>query len=1143
MKPISFGKVKRRIFSSKIFITMKICFLLLFCFAVQAFSSNSYSQTTNLTLNMENVSVEEVLNQIERQTEFRFLYNKNLVDVNRKVSVSLNRKNITEVLSQLFRNSNTSYTIKDRQIVLSHSDTVNDFPQQDVIPVTGIIHDQDGMPLPGVSIVLKGTTNGTMSDPDGRFSINAPANSTLLITYVGFVPQEIKVNNKKEINIVLNEDTKLLEEVVVVGYGTVLRKNLTTSISSVKTDDISKAANSNMSQLLLGRAAGLQATIASPQPGGNVNLSIRGAGDPIYIVDGVMMPAGSLEVGAGKTGLPSSVNRAGLAGLNPSDIESVEILKDASASIYGIGASNGVVLITTKKGKEGKPRIVYEGNFSVVKNRSYLNVLDAQEYMNLANVFNKENYLYNKNMYPYGENTFDNNWTPVFTPQQIQAAQTTDWKDYVLKTGSIWNQNITINGGTDALRYYLGGNYYKYDGSVANAGMERYALRTNISSQLLPFLKLTAIVNVNQNNYTNSSVGADSGNQGDHGSGALQAALSYPSNMPLKDENGKYSIYQNIPNPQAMLDINDRTKTNGFYTNFAIDVDVIKNMLAVKLLYGINKENADRSTYIPSDLYFGQMYKSRGHLGYSKRQNETLEATLSFQKQFGELMRVDAVVGMGKYLENFSGMDISYENANDQINNDNIGAADGPFYPSSFRGKNEKRSQFARASVDLLDRYVLAGTLRRDGTDKFFPDKKYSYFPSVSLAWKLSNESFMKGLSFVNLLKIRGSYGQTGSDNLGTALYGLFSPSENHIKFGGNSITYIPYLMIGADYPDVSWEKTKMKNIGLDFSLFRDRVWGSFDIFRNDVTRLLGEAPTAPLGMLGVRPINGGHYKRVGWDASVNTNNMQTPQFKWTSLITLSKYNILWVERMPNYDYQVYQKRKNEPMNAYYYYNVTGIINMDRSNMPESQKTLPLDAQKPGYPIIEDRNGDGRITTEDIHMENAVPDIYVGFGNTFTYKDFDLDIFMYGQFGLKKYNYAYAWALPGELSKLNPPNSNEYAYTIWNSQTNPNGARAGIASMKTVSLPGNAQTNTDIQNASFLRVRNITFGYNLNGRKLGDLGKYVTNIRLFADVQNPFLFTNYDGFDPEINTGGGSSKAKAEYPQTVTYSFGAKITF
>ena len=401
----------------------------------------------------------------------------------------------------------------------------------------------------------------------------------------------------------------------------------------------------------------------------------------------------------------------------------------------------------------------------------------------------------------------------------------------------------------------------------------------------------------------------------------------------------------------------------------------------------------------------------------------------------------------------------------------------------------------------------------------------------------------MKNISWVNQLKIRGSYGQTGSDNLGTALYGLYSPSENHIKFGGNSITYIPYLMIGADYPDVSWEKTKMKNIGVDFSLFKDRIWGSFDMFRNDITRLLGEAPTAPLGMLGIRPINGGHYKRIGWDATINSINIQTPQFKWTSLLTMSKYNILWVDRMPNYDYQVYQKRKNEPMNAYYYYNVTGIISADRSNMPESQKTLSLDAQKPGYPIIEDRNGDSSITVEDIYMGNAVPDIYLGFGNSFVYKDFDLDIFMYGQLGLKKYNYAYAWAQSGDLAKLNPPNSNEYAYTIWNSQTNLNGSRAGIASMKTVSLPGNALTNADIQNASFVRVRNITFGYNLSGQKLGDIDKYISNIRLFVDVQNPFLFTNFDGFDPEINTGGGSLKAKAEYPQTRTYSFGAKITF
>ena len=469
-------------------------------------------------------------------------------------------------------------------------------------------------------------------------------------------------------------------------------------------------------------------------------------------------------------------------------------------------------------------------------------------------------------------------------------------------------------------------------------------------------------------------------------------------------------------------------------------------------------------------------------------------------------------------------------------------AAEGAFYPTSFRAADERRSQFARASVDVLDRYVVAATIRRDGTDKFFPGKKYAYFPSVSLAWKLSNEPFMKHISWIDQLKIRGSYGQTGNDNLGSSFYGTFSLAAQYIKFSNNSVTYVPYLLSGPDYPNVTWEKTTMKNIGIDFSVLKDRIWGSFDMFRNDVTNLLGYDSASPLSMTSSVPMNYGHYVRYGWDATINSLNFEIPRvFKWTSQLTLSHHNAVWKERMPNYYYEEYRIRKNEPVNAYYYYETEGVINIDKSNMPESQKSLPADAQQPGYPIIKDANGDNKITIDDVKMRNTLPKIHIGFGNTFVYKDFDLDVFMYGQFGRTRYNYAYRWALVGDVYYTSPKNSNKYVYTIWNSQTNQNGNRRGIASTKAVALPGNVGFEEDYQNASFVRVRNITLGYNLSGKKLGRVGDYVSSIRVFVDCQNPFTFTKFVGVDPEIKTGGDGSKA--EYPMTRTYSFGAKICF
>ncbi len=398
----------------------------------------------------------------------------------------------------------------------------------------------------------------------------------------------------------------------------------------------------------------------------------------------------------------------------------------------------------------------------------------------------------------------------------------------------------------------------------------------------------------------------------------------------------------------------------------------------------------------------------------------------------------------------------------------------------------------------------------------------------------------MKSVSWLDLLKVRGSYGETGSDNLGTTLYGTFGPHGNLIMFNNNTVRYVPIVQNGLDYPDVSWEKTTMKNLGIDFYCFKNRFWGSFDIFRNDITDMLGTANTAGLSMFGSRPINGAHLRREGWDATFNSKNIQIPAFTWETLLTLSKYNAIWIERMPNYDYNEYEKRDRAPVYARYYYETKGIINAEMSNVPSSQ---PEAARIPGYPIIVDQNRDGSITVDDVVMSNEVPDIYFGFGNTFSYKNFDLDIFMYSQLGVHKYNYALDWASANNLANQNS-NSNIYAFRIWNSQTNPNGTLPGIAwDVASVSLPGGAGTDVRYQNASFLRVRNITLGYNMKGNQLGDVGKYVSNVRIYIDAQNPLTFTNFEGFDPEVYSGGNYKGGKAEYPQIRTFSAGIKINF
>ena len=557
----------------------------------------------------------------------------------------------------------------------------------------------------------------------------------------------------------------------------------------------------------------------------------------------------------------------------------------------------------------------------------------------------------------------------------------------------------------------------------------------------------------------------------------------------------------------------------------------------------MNKEHSKRSLYIPTDMMWYEVAGvSRGHLGDADRNDRTMEVMLSYKQNIKDIVNLEAVAGLGLYNQTGSSLEIDYKNANDNIGPDNLSAAEGPFVPTSSKWENEKRSQFGRMSIDLLDRYVLSGSIRRDGSDKFFPGKKYAWFPSVSAAWKLSNEPFIKHIKWINLLKLRASYGVTGRDNLGTTLYGSFNVAPSYIKFSDNTVTYIPYIKSGADYPDVTWEKTIMKNAGIDFYILNNRIWGSVDIFRNDVTNLLGTAPGEPLSMVGTRPVNYGHYYRSGWDATLNTVNIKTADFNWTTMLTLTHYNAYWIERTENYDYQEYQIREKEPMNAAYYYHVTGIINADRSNMPDSQLSLGPNSQMPGYPIIEDKTGDVRIGIDDIYMDEVLPKISIGLGITFTYKNLDLSIFLYGQFGATRYNYALSWASAGRLSYSPPQNSNQFAYLIWNSQTNTEGTIPGIAATNRDPLPGNASMDLNRQDASFVRVRNITLGYNIKGRSLGAvLSQRVDTIRLYVDLQNPFTFTTFSGVDPEIYIGNSSSPAG--YPMIRSFSVGAKLNF
>lgn len=1117
------------------------CILLLILLTAPAFA-----QDARLSLSVSDVPVSQVIDQIEKDSGCYFIYSKSVIDEQRKVSINVKNASLSDVLSRLFAGTNVVYKIEKKQIILSEK---TETPKKSSSPATHVLsgvvfEDATDQPLPGIGVIIDGTSTGTVTDLDGKFSLNVPDGSMIRVSGLGFKDETLVCNSyTDDITVRMKEDANMIDELVVVGYGSVSKKNMTTAIVSVKADEVQKAANSNVNSLLLGRAPGLQATQNSGQPDGKVNLSIRGGGTPIYIVDGVVMPSGAISISSESMNMPSNVNRSGMGSINPADIESIEILKDASAAIYGVRAADGVILITTKQGQIGKPKVTYDGSYSFVRNYPYLQVLNAREFMVFSNVMNKETYLYNNSMYPYGGTAYDGGWSPRYTDEEIEDAPNTDWTKFVLKNGAIHNHNLSVSGGTKYVKYYLSGQYFKQDGTVVNSGMDKITLHANVSAQILKFWNLTASMNVNRNNYLNSNTGSDTGNKGALGASALYAALVIPPYVPEKQEDGSYTIFSNIPNPSSMAAISDKSTENGFNFNVSTTINLWKDYLKVKGIYGMNQENSLRQTYIPSTVYFNLMMRSRGNVASQTRRYQTAETMLSFSKNFANVVTVDALLGMGLYKQDYYGYSIDYEDTIDVIRENDLKSATGNILPGSYRGENEHRSQFLKASVDILDRYVLAFTLRRDGSDKFFTGQKYNLFPSVSFAWKISNEDFLKNVSWINLLKLRGSWGITGSDNLGSSLYGTYSATEFRASFDGNATQFTPYALNSEDSYWVSWQKTHMKNIGLDFYVLKNRLSGSFDFFRNDVTHLLGTDATAPLAMFERRKVNYGHFYRQGWELNLNSVNIDSA-FKWETSLAVSHVNSVWVERQDNYAYAEYQLRNNEPVNAWYYYKVTGIVNADRSNVPDSQYTISAGATMPGVTIIDDKNGDGKITIDDIYMKNNVPAAYVGFGNTFSYKNFALDIYCYGQFGLWKSNVVLnttsgAWLSDGSR------NSSVLAYKIWNSITNEEGTRPGVASSNLGTLPGSCGTDINMENASFMKVRNITFSYTFDEKILGRVGEYVKSICLYFDAQNPLTFTKYTGFDPEMYMGGGGEGGKSvgEYPATRAFSLGARISF
>lgn len=1031
--------------------------------------------------------------------------------------------------------------------------------QQPRAEITGIVRNESGNSLAHVTVLLKNDkinfTASTQTDSVGVFNFsNLPAGADYSLTFstVGYESQTIRNYALKTVGnfsivVKLKEHIQSMDQVVVVGYGTTSRRNLTTAISTVDPKNVPQAANSSVSQLLFGRAAGLKVTQASAEPGGNINLSIRGRVDnPVIVIDGVIMPYSSLE--AGNSNIANELNnvrRGGFAGISPDDIESIEVLKDASASIYGVNAAGGAVIITTKRGKAGKIRVNYDGSHSVVTNMKYLQPLTAREYMINYNQLTLDRFLADSSMAPFGNKAPDLSKYPgrfsPFTDQQIATAGVgTDWLEQVLRTGSIDNHSVSLSGGADKMTYYMSGTYFDQKGTVKNSGMKRYTGKVNVTYNLTSFLTLNADLSGARSFFSNPQSGWSSGGAGSQAFNAVQAAVSYPAYLPVYDANGAFTRFANTGNPVSLLDIKDNTVYTSLFTNLSMDVKIIRNILTGRVSYGNTYETSTRDFFVPKSTFYFEQNTARASLNESKRQWTTMEATLSFKKSFfQDNLKVDAVGGIGQYPKNEYGFGAAGANMLDPINTANLAAATSQLTITSYKNAAKQRSYFARTSFDIFNRYVVQLSYRYDGYSGFFPENKYAAFPSASLGWKLNNESFLKDIKAINLLKLRGSIGITGSipsNFLGSA-YAAFVPDNYLIAFNSGATGYIPYTLSNVDRPALSWPKTTMKNIGLDFSVFNDRISGSFDYFKEDITRLLTNASTLPLDFLATQPINAGHQARKGWEVALNTANIKSKSFQWTSSINVSHYDFRWKEQFPNFVNATYNGKTytqtNDPVNSVYVFKTNGLLQVGQQ-VPVWQ---PSKANLPGSPVFVDVNDDKLLDGNDIIRYTTNPDINIGLGNIINYRQFDFSFFFYGQFGSYGFNQLISWTDPTSIITTRIAGIKE-AKDVWTS-TNQSGIYPGVAyNEATLALP--VSTDVRLQKTDFVRCRNITVGYSFNTPAIK---KYLQNLRIYGDVQNAFIITDFKIADPEVDSQGNRNGVAAPYPMARTFSVGVKATF
>jgi len=1091
-----------------------------------------YSQDQKITFSNKQAKISTLFEEIEAQTGMTIAYNAAVIDVNKTLSVDVSNKTLTEALTEILKNTNTTFSIQGKQIIISQSGN------QSKKKITGVITDVSGEPVIGATVKIKGTNTATITDVDGKYTIEVSSNSVLQVSYVGFTTTDIPVGNKSQADLVLEEDTQALDEVVVVGYGVQKKRDLTGAVSSVKMSDAPVGTFSSASHALAGKAAGLRVTQATAQPGAGTTFRIRGetsinaSNAPLIIVDGFPISS-SASPSSGNNYTAGSQDNV-MEMINPNDIESIEVLKDASATaIYGSRAGHGVIIVTTKRGKAGIPNVTYSGNLAVQTISSKYKMLDAQGYMNLSNMYELEKWRRNTGTGVYSDYVTPSStaaYTPKYTDQEIADAKTTDWMDEITRTGIQTSHNISISGGTEKSKYLASLNYFDQKGVLKNSDMQRITANLNSDYDLSKYVKAGLSFNISRNKYGNVPLGTG----GNEYSGIIAAATFFEPNIPVYDENGDFSesnVYKQRPNPVSMLDIEDKTTKDRVLGTGFISVEPIKGLI-IKANLGFDRKVAKRQTYLPTTTLYGKTENGKAYQNQIDGMDYLFNLTANYMKTLG---KHSFTVLAGYEWQEFNTEWFSAGNTDfplDSFIYNNLNAGSGEKTVGSNSTKNSLGSIFGRFNYSYANKYLITATLRADASSNFNKDNRWGYFPSVSAGWRFIDEDFMKDQHILTNGKLRAGYGQTGNTSVGNRTQSNYK-SDNKYVFGSTGTNGMVITSLGNS--DITWETTSEWNVGLELGFLDNRINLTGEYYNREISDLLVTAKRLPsYNELTTITANAGSTQSKGIEITLNTVNVKTQDLLWTSDLTFYKYKDTWKKRDPNWIPAAYQSEK-DPIRAIFTYKSDGLL-QPVEEAPAWQKGL-----LPGQIKLKKMNADGDQTTlensDRVYLGTTDPDFSFGFNNTVRYKNFDFNIYLYGEIGRWRDASYYDGWLPYRYFAPSGGlyNMSQKALDSW-TMDNQNSS--------TPSLLTSSYSAGDYfyKKVSYIRCRNITIGYTIPGLK-----NVARSIRVNVSVNNPFVISNWNGLDPETDYNPSDSNTENawsySYPNVRTFSFGVDISF